>query len=177
MYIYISIHTYMHTYIHTYIHIYIYVHVYIYKYIYGRHGSKCVTHPPCRNYDDNIFSTIDEDRKGMGNGWPMGDRGKGLETQLGGSSHGSVCYWTYDPIEIDDLTIENGDFPYLCKRLPEGIGSGPSGALGLVQPLVKRISQSWKETNTITRIFLRWMILQKIPVSPFTTGENSWIDV
>ena len=47
-----------------------------------------------------------------------------------------------DPIEIDDLPIKNGEFPYFCKRLPEGIGSGPSGALGLVQPLIKRISQS-----------------------------------
>ena len=27
-------------------------------------------------------------------------------------------------IEIVDLSIENGDFPQLCKRLPEGICYG-----------------------------------------------------
>ena len=24
------------------------------------------------------------------------------------------------PVEIVDLRLKNGDFPYLCKRLPEG---------------------------------------------------------
>ena len=33
-------------------------------------------------------------------------------------------------IDIVDLPIENGDFPYLCKRLPEG--NGTSTIMGIL---------------------------------------------
>ena len=39
-------------------------------------------------------------------------------------------------IEIVDFPIENGDFPLLCKRLPEGIHGETTNQMLLANPMV-----------------------------------------